>query len=128
MPAYDIDLDVADASFQYPDLPKPVKNISFHLKASNPDGQPDNAVVDISKGHIEMGNEPVDFHMLYKNPETIQYIDAAAKGKIDLSEVSKFVKLDAGTKLAGVVLADVFAKGNMQAMQTQEGDFTAGGL
>ena len=99
MPAYDVNLEVKDGFFQYPDLPKPVKNIQLALQASNPDGQPDNAVIDISKGHIEMENEPFDFKLLFKNPETSRYIDASAKGKINLAEVSKFIKLEGGTKL-----------------------------
>ena len=128
MPAYDINLEIADGSFQYPDLPKPVKNIQLSLKASNVDGQPDNAVVDISKGHLEMDNEPFDFRFIYKNPETTQLIDAAAKGKLDLSQLSKFIKLEDGTKLSGLVWADAFVKGPMKALQQQEGAFTAGGF
>jgi hypothetical protein len=128
MPAYDVNLDIKDASFQYPDLPKPVKNIQIALHLANPDGQMDNTVIDLSKGHLEMDNEPFDFRFLFKNPETAKYIDAAAKGKLDLSQVSQFVKLDGGTKLSGLVLADAFAKGNMSALQTQTGAFTAGGF
>ncbi len=128
MPAYDVNLEVKDGSFQYPDLPKPVKNIQLSLKASNADGQPDNAIVDISKGHLEMDNEPFDFRFVYKNPETIQLIDAAAKGKLDLSQLSKFIKLDNGTKLSGLVWADAFVKGPLKALQQQVGAFTAGGF
>ncbi len=128
MPAYDVSLVVKDGSFQYPDLPKPVKNIQFDLHASNPDGQPDNAIIDISKGHLEMGNEPFDFRFLFKNPETAQFVDAAAKGKLDLSQVSQFVKLEGGTKLAGLVWADAFIRGNMSAIYNQQGSFSAGGF
>lgn len=128
MPAYDLKLLVNNGSFQYPDLPKPVKNINLSLHALNPDGQPDNAVVDISKGHLEFDKEPFDFNFTYKNPETIQYIDAGAKGKLDLSQLSKFIKLDAGTKLSGQVWADAFAKGPLKALQQQSGAFSAGGF
>jgi hypothetical protein len=128
MPAYDVNLDVKDGFFQYPDLPKPVKNIQLAMHVSNPDGKTDNTVVDISKGHVEMDNEPFDFKVFFKNPETSQYIDAVAKGKLDLANLSKFVKLEGGTKLAGLIWADVFAKGNMSALQSQKGDFTAGGF
>ena len=128
MPAYDINLEVTDGSFQYPDLPKPVKNIQFSLKASNADGQPDNTIVDISKGHLEMDNEPFDFRFIYKNPETTQLIDAAAKGKLDLSQLSKFIKLEDGTRLSGLVWADAFVKGPMKALQEQSGAFSAGGF
>lgn len=128
LPAYDIKLEIKDGFFQYPDLPKPVKNIQLEMHLANPDGQMDNTVVAISKGHLEMDNEPFDFRLLFKNPETSQYIDAVAKGKLDLSNVSKFVKLQGNTKLAGLVWADIFAKGNLSAIQSQQGPFTAGGF
>ena len=128
MPAYDINLEVKDGFFQYPDLPSPVKNIQLALHASNPDGKPDNTVIDIPKGHAEMANEPFDFRLLFRNPETIQYIDAAIRGKLDLANLSKFIKLEQGTKLAGVVLADAFVRGNMSALQNQQGEFNAGGF
>ncbi len=128
LPAYDVKLAVQNGSFQYPDLPKTVKNIQIDLHASNVDGQFDNTVIDLSKGHLEMDNEPFDFRFIFKNPETLKYIDAAAKGKLDLSQVSQFVKLEPGTKLAGVVLADLAAKGNMSTLGAQAGDFTAAGF
>ncbi len=128
LPAYSVNLTVNDGLFQYPDLPEPVKNIQLAMHLSNVDGKMDNTVVNVSKGHIEMGNEPFDFKFLFKNPETKQYIDATAKGKLDLANVSKFIKLEQGTKLGGLVLADVFAKGNMKSIETQNGDFIAGGF
>ena len=128
MPAYDVNLDVTNGFFQYPDLPKPVKNIQLAIRASNPDGKPDNAVIDISKGHVEMDNEPFDFRLLFKNPETSKYIDAAIKGKLDLANLSKFVKLEKGTNLAGLVWADAFVRGDMSALQNQAGNFNAGGF
>ena len=128
LPAYDVNLEIKDGFFQYPDLPKPVKNIQLDMHVNNPDGKTDNTVVDISKGHVEMDNEPFDFKLLLKNPETAQYIDAVAKGKLDLANLSKFIKLEDGTKLAGLVWADLFAKGNMSALENQQGNFTAGGF
>jgi hypothetical protein len=128
MPAYDVNLDVTNGFFQYPDLPKPVKNIQLAILASNPDGKPDNAVIDISKGHVEMDNEPFDFRLLFRNPETSKFIDAAIKGKLDLANLSKFVKLEKGTNLAGLVWADAFVRGDMSALQNQEGNFNAGGF
>jgi hypothetical protein len=128
IPAYDVNLEIKDGMFQYPDLPKPVKNIQVDMHISNPDGQTDNAVIDISRAHLEMDNEPFDFKLLFKNPVTIQYIDAMAKGRIDLANIAKFVKLEGNTKLSGLLHADAFAKGNMSALQNQQGNFTAGGF
>jgi len=129
IPAYNLNLDVQDGFFQYTDLPKPVKNINLALKVNNPDGVTDHTVVDISKGHIEFGSDPFDFRVNLQKPITDQIIDAAAKGKLDLAGITQFVKLDAGTKLAGTVNADVQAKGSLAVVQQQKpGNFSAQGF
>jgi hypothetical protein len=128
IPAYDIKLLVKNGSFRYPDLPKPVKNINLSLHLLNTDGKPDNSIIDITNGHLEFDNEPFDFNFTYKNPLTIQYIDAGAKGKLNLSQLSQFIKLPEGTQLKGLVWADAFVKGPLQAIEQQSGPFHAGGF
>jgi hypothetical protein len=129
IPAYKVNLEIKNGFFQYPDLPKPVKNINVIVHVNNPDGVTDNTVVDIPQGHIEMDNDPFDFRLLLKNPMTSQYIDAAAKGKLDLSKITQFVKLEDGTKLSGLVNADIQAKGSVAAIQKQQpGEFSAKGF
>lgn len=128
MPAYHVALGVKDGSFQYPDLPLPVKNINLSLLADNPDGVPDHAEVNITRGHIEMDDAPLDFRLLVKTPVSDPYLDLAAKGQLDLGKVSKFVKLEAGTRLAGLLNADMSMKGNLSAVQNQKiGQFDAAG-
>ncbi|HUQ65823.1 MAG TPA: AsmA-like C-terminal region-containing protein [Flavitalea sp.] len=128
LPAYNINLDVANGFFQYPDLPSPVQNINIAVKVDNPDGVTDHTVVDIPKGHIEMENEPFDFRLLMKNPVSDMWVDAAAKGKLDLSKVSGMVKLDKGTSMKGLLNADVSVKGFVDAVQKQQFDkFSAAG-
>lgn len=128
LPSYSIDLNIKDGFFQYPDLPQPVKNINITMQVNNPDGALDHATVDISKGHLEMGSDPFDFRVLFKNPETTKYMDAVLKGNLNLSNVSHFIKLEEGTKLSGLVAADAFAKGSLAAIEKQKGDFIAGGF
>ncbi|HET7116522.1 MAG TPA: AsmA-like C-terminal region-containing protein [Hanamia sp.] len=129
MPAYNINLNVENGFFQYPDLPQPVKNIGLAVKVDNPDGVTDHTVVNVSKGHIEFGNEPFDFTLLLKNPVTVQYIEAAVKGKLNLAQVTKFVKLTGHTKLSGLLDADATAKGNLAViMQQKPGPFFANGF
>jgi len=128
LPAFSVDLSIKDGFFQYPDLPQPVKNIGLAMQIRNPDGIIDHTTIDISKGHLEMNNDPVDFHLLFKNPETTKYVDAVVKGNLNLSNVTRFIKLEEGTKLSGLVSADAFAKGSLSAIETQRGDFNAGGF
>lgn len=128
LPAFNVSLDIQNGFFQYPDLPKPVKNVNIQVNAFNNDGVIDNTVINILKGHIEFGNDPFDFHVLFQKPMTTRYIDAGAKGHLDLAGITQFVKLP-GTKLAGTVDADVQAKGSLAVVQQQQpGEFTAKGF
>lgn len=128
LPAYHVNLDVQNGFFQYPDLPAPVKNINIAMKVDNPDGVTDHTVVDISKAHIEMENEPFDFRLLLKTPVSDMWVDAAAKGKLDLSKIGRMVKLEPGTDIKGLLNANVTAKGFVEAVQKQQFDrFAAAG-
>jgi hypothetical protein len=128
LPAYNINLDVTNGFFQYPDLPAPVKNINVKLSVNNPDGVTDHTVVNIPKAHFEMENDPFDFRLLMKNPISDMWVDAAAKGKVDLSKITRMVKLEKGTDIKGLLNADVSVKGSVDAAQKQQFDkFTAAG-
>jgi len=122
MPAYKLNLGIQDGSFQYPSLPQKVSDIQLSLEVDNPDGIADHAVVNLDKCHLMLGTQPFDFRMLLKTPVSDQWIDASAKGAIDLSQMQQFVKLDAGTKLGGSITADVSVKGSVAAAQKKEFD------
>lgn len=130
MPAFGLHLAVKDGFFQYPDLPKPVKNIQITLNVKNDDGVPDHTIVDMPAAHLEMDNTPIDMRLLVKTPISDMYVDGAVKGKLDLSKVTQFVKLEEGTALSGILDADVNAKGNMSAIEKQQYDrfYAAGTL
>jgi hypothetical protein len=120
LPAYNLDVKINNGYFKYPDLPKPVKNINMSVVIDNPDGITDHTIVNIPNAHMELGQDPFDFRLLVKNPISNLYIDAGAKGKIDLSGVKQFAKLSADTKLDGIIEADLTAKGNVNALEKKQ--------
>ena len=122
MPAYHLNLQIQDGSFQYPDLPQKVSDIQVKLDVNNPDGITDHTVVDLEKCHLVLGVQPFDFRMLVKTPVSNQWVDASAKGSVDLSQMQKFMKMDAGTKLTGIVSADVSVKGSIAAAEKKQFD------
>ena len=128
MPAFGFNLTVENGSFQYPDLPQKVSDIQVKMAVTNPDGVTDHTIVNIEKAHVLFGADPFDMRLLLKTPISNQWIDATMKGRIDLSQMQKFVKFDAGTKMAGIVNADVTVKGSVAAAQKQKYDelFAAG--
>src|SRR6185312_13629031 len=115
-------LNVENGFFQYPDLPQPVKNIGITLKVDNPDGITDHTVVDISKGHIEFGNDPIDFNLLIKTPVSNLYFEGRAKGKFNLANAAQFTTLEPGTSVSGTLTADVSFRGNKSSIDKKEYD------
>lgn len=122
IPSYHLNLAIQDGSFQYPDLPQKVSDIQIKLDVNNPDGITDHTIVNLEKCHIEFGAQPFDLRMLLKAPVSDQWVDATAKGKLDLTQMQKFVKLEDGTKMAGSITADVSVKGSMAAAQKKQYD------
>ncbi len=128
MPGYHLAAEVKDGSFKYTDLPKGVQQINFKAVVDNPDGRTDNTVVDITNGHLAIDNEPFDFRLLVKKPVSNMFVDAAAKGKLDLGQVGNYVKLEKGTSIAGLMNADVNIKGNVKDIENKQyNDFYAAG-
>jgi len=122
IPTFNLDLAIDNGSFQYPDLPQKVTDIQVKLNVHNPDGVIDHTVVNVEKGHVQLGPEPFDFHLCMKAPETSQWIEANAKGHIDLSQLKQFIKLDATTRLSGNINADVSIKGSLAAAEKKQLD------
>lgn len=120
MPAFHVQLQVDNGSFQYPALPQKVTDIQINLLVDNPDGNMDHTVVHLSKGHLKLGNNPFDATILLKTPISNQWINASLNGRIDLSEMQQLVKLEAGTQMKGLIMADVAVKGYVTAMQKQQ--------
>lgn len=128
MPGYHLAITVKEGSFKYADLPKAVQHINFNAVVDNTDGQTDNTVVDITNGHLEIDKDPFDFRLLVKKPISNMFVDAAAKGKLDLSQVANYMKLEKGTSIAGLMNADVNIKGNVKEIEKQQyANFYAGG-
>lgn len=120
MPGYLVTLDVKNGAFKYPDLPQGVSNVFIDAAVNNPDGKPDNTVVNVKEAKMNFGDAPFTFRLLLKNPLSDMFVDAAAKGKLDLNQVTKFVKLEEGTRLGGVLNTELSVKGNVGDLEKKQ--------
>ncbi|MDR0667547.1 MAG: AsmA family protein [Prevotellaceae bacterium] len=100
LPAFDVQLAIADAAFQYPGMSESVTHIHTDIHAYNKGGTADNTVVDISKFHFEMGGNPFDLKFRIGTPVSDPDIALTAAGKVNLSLVEKMYPLE-NTKLGG---------------------------
>jgi uncharacterized protein involved in outer membrane biogenesis len=109
MPAFNVNLKVNNAMFQYPDLPTAVKNINMDLLVDNKDGLIDNTVIDLKKLHLDFGNNPVEARALITKIYPTN-VDAAVKAKLNLAELNQMFPME-GLTMKGNYAIDLNAKG-----------------
>ncbi|MFM7176595.1 MAG: AsmA-like C-terminal region-containing protein, partial [Bacteroidota bacterium] len=119
MPGFSLDLKIDKGQFSYPNLPVALNNVTVNLSVKNPDGVPDNTIIDLSSMHLEVGKDPFDIRLLVKTPVSDPQIDGSVKGRLDLGAVARMFPLEKDTRLAGVLEADVAASGRMSAIENQ---------
>ncbi len=81
----------------------------------NPDGQPNNLTLDLSRFHLEMAHNPIDLKVLLKNPISDPWIKAVILGRLDLAEIKNVYPL--GINLKGSIRADLSLEGNISTLE-----------
>lgn len=124
-PAFQLVAKVNNAGFQYPDLPLPARDIVMDLALTNPGGSPDSTVVKLDRFHMLLGQNPVDAGLVLKTPVSDPDVDFKVKGKVDLADVRRTVKLQGIDQLAGTIAADAAVRGRMSAVDKKQYDKVA---
>lgn len=128
LPAFGLDLVIADAMFKYPDLPKSVNKINIDLHVDNPGGSEDNTFVNLKKFHMELAGNPIDMNMKVRTPVSDADIDGGIKAQFSLASLKDVVPMDAGDEMNGEITADVRLKGKVSALEEERyEDFLAEG-
>jgi len=122
LPAFGLDLKVADAMFKYPDLPKSVNNINIDLHIDNPGGSEDNTFVNLKKFHMELAGNPIDMDMKVRTPVSDANIDGGIKTQFNLASLKDVVPMETGDEINGEINADVRLKGKISALEEERYD------
>ncbi|NJM16953.1 MAG: AsmA-like C-terminal region-containing protein, partial [Bacteroidales bacterium] len=126
-PSANIKLQVKDAMFSYPDLPKSVNNINIEL-AVNYDGvNNDNTTLDLNKFHLEIAENPVDLVLNIKTPMSDPYVNGQFNIDLDLAAFADIVPLEE-TEIKGTIKSNIDFMGNMSTIEAEDYEnFKAGG-
>lgn len=113
LPGFNIHLAVENGSFKYADLPDEVKNINFDFKAESPGPTLDKLKIEFPKFHAELGAAPIDARLMMTGlMASNMFIDASAKAKINLADLSKMFPME-GQEMKGMFTLDGTAKGTV---------------
>ncbi len=126
IPAFGVDLSVKNAWFQYPDLPQAVTDINIDIHIENP-GNEDINIIDITKFHLAMAKNPVDFKLYMKTSANDVFLRGNINAALNLNTVEQFYPLEDMT-LSGSFATNLNFKGNLSAIENEEYDkFDASG-
>jgi len=121
LPAFDVNIVIGNAMFQYPSLPQSVKDIQVDASFKNPGGSADLTTIDISKFHFNMAGNPIDFKLHLSTPVSDPNIQASAHGKLDLKAVKQVYPLE-GINLQGILDANLELAGRYSYIEQQKYD------
>ena len=120
IPAFDINLDVQDAYFQYPDLPMGVKDIFAKARIKSPNSNLDNMIVDISQFKMLLGSNPFEGMLKLKTPLSDPDIDTKIKGNINFAELVKAFPMEGVESLTGTMKANLEVDARMSAIERSD--------
>lgn len=109
LPAFDLSLRIKDGALQYDSLPESISSINFAVKAHNRDGNPESTNIDIEKIQMTLGDNPVTGYWRMQGLSD-PLVDADIKVNMDLSEVRRFVPVDA--EMRGAFAMDLKMSGH----------------
>ena len=120
IPKFNIDISSKNASFKYPDLPKSVTNIMIDTKIINESGLMKDTYVNLDQLSFRIDQDVFDVKANIKNITDNPLVDAALKGTINLSNVSKAYPIKLTTPLSGILKADVITKFDMASIEKSQ--------
>lgn len=109
MPAYSVHLTATDGIIAYPDLPTPIRNINVDMLVDCKDGNIDNTSVNISKLHMDLGNNPIDGTFILRNLRDYS-MKADVNAVLNLEELNTIFPME-GLDMKGIFSLNLVADG-----------------
>ena len=100
LPDANLNLQVKDGYFAYPDLPKDVSDVQISLKADYKGDNLDASLVDLEKLHFLLGGNPFDLRLQVDHPVSDMHVAGRAEGIIDFATLGDVVPME-DVKLEG---------------------------
>ena len=120
IPKFNIELASNNASFQYPDLPKAVRNIIIDTHIVNETGLMNDTYVNLDQLSFSIDQDVFNAKATIKNVAENPLVDAALKGTINLANVTKAYPVQLDKPLIGILKADVTTKFDMKSVETSQ--------
>ncbi|MDN3676149.1 AsmA-like C-terminal region-containing protein [Flavobacterium paronense] len=120
VPKFNVEIASNNASFQYPNLPKSVKNIIIDTKIINETGVMNDTYINLDKLSFQIDQDVFNAKANIKNIAENALVDAALKGTINLANLTKAYPIKLDKPLTGILKADVTTAFDMQSVEKSD--------
>jgi hypothetical protein len=120
VPKFNIEIASNNASFQYPNLPKSVRNIIIDTKIINETGVMKDTYVNLDKLSFQIDQDVFNAKANIKNISENAQVNAALKGTINLRNLTKAYPIKLEKPLTGILKADVTAEFDMESVEKSD--------
>ena len=119
-PAYDLKLQIQDGKIKYPDLPLAISGVHTDMQIFNPVSDPDSMQVDVPTLRMTIGRNPINCRFHLRTPVSDPFVDAEARGKLDLGELAKAFPMPELKGLRGQINADLKLHAAMSQVERKQ--------
>lgn len=116
-PAFNLNLQVNQGAFQYPNLPAGVKNVNLDLNINNGTAQLENTNINLKRFDLIFGKNPIKAKASIQGIKTAK-VEAELQAKFDLQELSQLFPMD-GLNMKGAFSVDLQSKGTYDSSTKQ---------
>ena len=120
VPKFNVKIASNNASFQYPNLPKSVKNIIIDTKIINETGVMNDTYVNLDKLSFQIDQDVFNAKANIKNISENALVNAALKGTINLANLTKAYPIKLEKPLTGILKADVTTAFDMHSVEKSD--------
>lgn len=120
VPKFNIEIASNNASFQYPNLPKAVRNIIIDTRIINETGSMKDTYVNLNKLSFQIDQDVFNAKANIKNISENAMVNAVLKGTINLANVTKIYPIKLDKPLTGILKADVTTAFDMQSVEKSD--------
>jgi len=118
-PSANIKLNVNDAMFNYPDLPKSVDNINVDIAVHYDGVQNDNTTIDVNQFHLEIAENPIDINLHVATPISDMLVNGKFTADMQLGAFADALPLEE-TTVDGYIFTNIDFMARMSQIDNQE--------
>lgn len=120
IPTFNIEIASNNASFQYPNLPKSVKNIIIDTQIINESGITKDTYVNLNKLSFTIDKDVFNAKATIKNITKNALVNAELKGVVNLENITKAYPIKLEKPLSGILKANAITRFDMNSIEKSQ--------